>query len=132
MKHTAKYRFSVRKFLIFISMTVLSMTTGCGGGSTSSGVINTFRDECRVSNPDFPFCGADIVRCRTQDEMLYQVFEGTCPSGWTIVPDDIAFPGLACTNPEGDTFNVDADRCPAGWTQFTLNLPPFGHSIPSI
>lgn len=98
------------------------MAAGCGDGGTPSSADDMFSDECRISDPDFPFCGAHIVRCRNHDETLYQVFDDDCPAGWTVVPDDVAFPDLACTNPEGLTFNVDADQCPPGWKEFTIDF----------
>ena len=81
-----------------------------------------FDSDCRIQDPNFPFCGAQFVRCRNQDQTLYQVFDQACPAGWTVVPDDVPFPGLACTSPDGVTFNVASDQCPPGWTQFTLTL----------
>lgn len=108
-----------------ILASILSLAAACGGGgggTTSTGGGDLFNNDCRISDPNFPFCGADIVRCRNPDQTLYQIFDGVCPSGWTIVPDDVSFPPLACTNPEGVTFNVDAEQCPPGWTEFTLRL----------
>ena len=106
----------------------LSMATGCGGGSSSSGGgtasrdNNLFNNECSLSDPNFPFCGTNIVGCRNQDETLYDIFDAVCPLGWTRVPADVPFPDLACTNPEGETFQVDAEQCPPGWAEFTLTL----------
>lgn len=122
MKGTAKYRYTVHKLFILVSIFGLSMATGCGGGGTSSGSGNIFSNECSISNPDFPFCGGDWVRCRDQDDTLYQVFDKMCPPRWTVVPEGVAFPNLACTNPEGQTFNVDAEQCPPGWTEFTISF----------
>jgi len=110
------------RILIFVPLIGLSLTTGCGGGGTPSSVGDIFSDECRISDPDFPFCGENIVRCRNHDETLYQVYDEVCPPGWTVVPDDVAFPDLACTNPEGQTFNVDAEQCPPGWEEFTISV----------
>ena len=121
MKITTKYGFAVRKLLILVPIIGLSVATGCGGG-TSSGSGNLFGNDCRISDPDFPFCGGNWVRCSNQDETLYQVYDGVCPPGWTVVPENVAFPDLACTSPEGQTFNVDADECPPGWMEFTLTL----------
>jgi len=117
-------RFSGSKILL-ISVVAVFAASGCGGG-TSSGVSvndgNIFDADCRISDPGFPFCGGDWLRCRNQDQTLYQVYKSSCPSGWTVVPDEVMFPGLACTNPDGQTFNVDADQCPPGWTPFTINF----------
>lgn len=121
MKDSAKFRSTGHKLLISAAIGI-SMATGCGGGGTSSGVGNIFDNDCRISDPGFPFCGGDWVRCRDQDEVLYQVYKQVCPAGWTVVPDDVAFPNRACTNPGGQTFNVDAERCPPGWTQFTFSF----------
>lgn len=114
-------RRSVLGVLILFSLVGLSTAGGCGGG-TPSGADDIFSDECRISDPDFPFCGLNIVRCRNHDETLYQVFDEVCPPGWTVVPDDVPFPELACTNPEGQTYNVDAEKCPPGWERFTIDL----------
>ena len=125
MKNIAKHRFALREFLILVPIMGLSMATGCGGGGTSfssGGGGNLFNDECRISDPDFPFCGKNIVGCRNQDETLYDIFDAVCPPGWTRVPADVPFPDLACKNPEGETFQVDAAQCPPGWTEFTLTL----------
>lgn len=81
-----------------------------------------FDDHCGISDPGFPFCGDNWVRCTNQDRTLYQVYDKMCPEGWTPIPDNVPFPGLACTDPQGRTFNVDADQCPQGWTEFTLDL----------
>jgi len=121
MKHTSKHKFVARKSLLLVSVIGLAGLTGCGDGGTSTGG-GIFSGGCDLTDPDFPFCGADLVRCRNQDQRLYQVFDGVCPASWTVVPDDVAFPNLACTNPEGQTFNVDADQCPPGWTEFMFNL----------
>ncbi len=114
------------KLLSIRSFTAVSficlLTYGCGGGGTSSGGGNIFSNGCSISDPDFPFCGGDSVRCRNQDQTLYQVFDKVCPSGWTVVPEGVAFPSLACTNPEGQTFNVDAQQCPPGWTDFMFTF----------
>ena len=110
------------RILIFVPLIGLSLATGCGSGGTPSNAGDIFSDECRISDPDFPFCGANIVRCRNHDETLYQVFDEVCPPGWTVVPDNVAFPDLACTNPEGKTFNVDAEQCPPGWKEFTISF----------
>ena len=111
--------------LIFILL--LALVSSCGGNGSSSGASSEgdgdlFSDSCGISDPGFPFCGGNWVRCRNQDKTLYQVYQNTCPAGWTIVPDGVAFPNLACTNPQGRTFNVDGDQCPPGWTEFTINL----------
>lgn len=120
MTDAARHRFPFLRFLVLVPVIGLSAVMGCGGGTSGGG--DSFAGSCRISDPDFPFCGDDWVRCRNQDETLYQVFDQACPAGWTVVPDDVAFPGLACTNPEGQTFNVDAEQCPPGWTRFTINL----------
>ena len=120
MLNIAKY-LSPHNLLLLVTFIGLPVVTSCGGGSTSSDG-DIFNDGCGISDPGFPFCGGDWVRCRNQDQTLYQVFDKVCPTGWTIVPEDVAFPNLACTNPEGQTFNVDADQCPPGWTEFTLDL----------
>ena len=123
MKNIAKHRCALNKLRILVPVIGLSMATGCGGGGgTFSGGGNLFGGECRISDPNFPFCGGDWVRCRNQDETLYQVFDKVCPAGWTVVPEGVAFPNLACTNPEGQTFNVDAEQCPPGWTNFTFTF----------
>lgn len=126
MKSIAEY-ISFNKLLILVPIIGLSLLTNCGGGSTSSGGDifsddDIFADGCGISDPGFPFCGGNWVRCRDQDQILYQVFDKVCPTGWTIVPEDVPFPDLACTHPEGRTFNVDADQCPPGWTEFTIDL----------
>ena len=118
-------RSDVYKFLIFFFVIGIFAIAGCGGGggtSTGGGTFDgdLFDGACEISEPDFPFCGQNPVRCSNGDQTLYQIFDQTCPSGWSVVPDDVAFPGLACTSPEGQTFNVDADQCPPGWTEFTL------------
>jgi len=108
-------------FLVVIGSLIL---TGCGGGVTT-GVGNggdIFDSTCQISDPGFPFCGGDWVRCRDQAQLLYNVFHEMCPAGWTVVPDDVPFPPLACTNPQGHTFNVAADQCPAGWKKFTITF----------
>ena len=114
------------KLLTTRSFTAVSficlLTYGCGGDGTSSGGGNIFSNECSISDPDFPFCGGDWIRCRNQDQTLYQVFDKVCPTGWTVVPEDVVFPNLACTNPEGQTFNVDAQQCPPGWKEFTFTF----------
>jgi len=118
-------RYAIRstlRILFFVLLISLTLTTGCGSGGTPSNVGDIFSDECRISDPDFPFCGANVVRCRNHDETLYQVFDEVCPPGWTVVPDNVAFPDLACTNPEGQTFNVDAEQCPPGWEEFTISF----------
>ncbi len=122
MKNVTKQRLAFNKLRILVPIIGLSMATGCGGGGTSSGGGNLFSDECRISDPGFPFCGGDWVRCRNQDETLYQVFDKVCPSGWAVVSEGVAFPDLACTNPEGQTFNVDAGECPPGWTDFMFTF----------
>ncbi len=114
-------QFPLRRILTLLPVIGLLLVSGCGGGGTSGGA-NIFVGDCRISDPNFPFCGGNWVRCRNQDMTLYQVYDGACPAGWTIVPDAISFPMLACTNPEGQTFNVDADQCPAGWTKFTITF----------
>ena len=91
---------------LWVACFLAAMAGGCGGG-TSSGGDGIFNNNCRISDPDFPFCGADIVPCRNEDQTLYQVFDKVCPVGWTLVPDDVDFPPLACTNPEG----VTSDPC---------------------
>ena len=121
VEKTAKHWFAAHKLLIVVSLVGLTVATGCGGGDTSSGG-DIFSDGCEISDPAFPFCGGNWVRCRNQDQTLYQVFDTACPAGWTVVPEDVAFPNLACTNPQGQTFNVDADQCPRGWREFTLTL----------
>ncbi len=128
MKCSDTRRSVSRTPLILIAVIGFAMATGCGGGSSSSGGgmsigdDNLFSDDCRVSDPDFPFCGKDFVGCRNQDETLYDLFNEVCPPGWTIVPEDVAWPDLACRNPEGETFQVDADECPPGWTEFTIDF----------
>lgn len=116
---TVRHWLPFRKFFILIPIIGIFVSPGCGGGT--SGGANTFSD-CRISDPNFPFCGDNWVRCRNQDQTLYQVYDETCPVGWTVVPEGVAFPMLACTNPEGQTFNVDADQCPLGWTKFMINF----------
>ena len=127
MKETSKYRCAIHKLFISVLVIGLSLAAGCGGGSSSGAGIednNTsiFDPTCGVSDPDFPFCGRDLVGCRNQNQILYDLFEDACPPGWTVVPEGVAWPELACRNPQGRTFQVDADQCPPGWTEFTLTL----------
>ncbi len=121
MSNTGNRRPALRPLVALVPVIGLSVATACGGG-TSSGGGNIFSNECGITDPNFPFCGGEWVRCRSQDETLYQVFDRECPLTWTRVPEDVAFPNLACTDPEGQTFNVDAERCPPGWREFTINL----------
>lgn len=128
MKSTGKYCPALRTLLILIPVAGLAMITGCGGGSSSSGGgiaisdDNLFSEDCGISDPDFPFCGRNLVGCRNPDETLYDLFGDVCPPGWTIVPAGVPWPKLACRNPEGETFQVDADECPPGWTEFTIRF----------
>jgi hypothetical protein len=128
MKSSGRRPPALHKFLILIPLVALfSMTTGCGGGSSSGAGIadnntNIFDPTCGVSDPDFPFCGRNLVGCRNQDQILYDLFEDACPPGWTVVPEDVPWPELACRNPQGRTFQVDADECPPGWTEFTISF----------
>ena len=134
MKETSEYRCAIHKLLVLVPVIGLSLAAGCGGGGTSSGGdsssgagiaannTNIFDPTCGVSDPDFPFCGRNLVGCRNQNQILYDLFEDACPPGWTVVPEGVPWPELACRNLQGRTFQVDADQCPPGWTEFTLTL----------
>jgi len=128
MKTNSRRSPALHKLLILIPLVALfSMTTGCGGGSSSgTGTVaddtNIFDPTCGVSDPDFPFCGRNLVGCRDQNQILYDLFEDACPPGWTVVPEGVPWPELACRDPQGRTFQVDADQCPEGWSEFTLTL----------
>lgn len=124
MKTGRKYRPALHSFLIPIAVIGLSMATGCGGGSSSGGGIvsrddNIFNEDCRISDPGFPFCGK--TGCRNEGETLYGLFEA-CPPGWTGVPEGVRWPELHCRDPQGKTFQVDADQCPPGWTEITIDF----------
>jgi len=117
---------AVRVIRHFLVVCICFVLMACGGGGTSSGGGDIFSGGCALSDPKFPFCGVEFVRCRNQDGTLYKAFDQVCPSGWTVVPENVAFPDLVCTNPQGQTFNVDADQCPPGWTEFTFTFLPLG------
>lgn len=113
--------------LIIPLVVLAAVTTGCGGGSssgagTADNSTSIFDPTCSVSDPGFPFCGRDLVGCRDENQILYELFEDACPTGWTVVPEGVPWPELACRDPQGQTFQVDADECPPGWTEFTISF----------
>ncbi|MDJ0958001.1 MAG: hypothetical protein QNI91_14125 [Arenicellales bacterium] len=127
MKDTSKFRYANHKLFVSVLVIGLPLAAGCGGGSSSGAGIadndtNIFDPTCGTSDPDFPFCGRNLVGCRNQNQTLYDLFEDACPPGWTVVPEGVAWPELACRNPQGRTFQVDADECPPGWTEFEISF----------
>ncbi len=79
MKSARIYSPALHKLLIPIPIVLFLMTAGCGGSSSSGAGMaannpNIFDPTCGPSDPDFPFCGRNLVGCRDETQIFYVLF----------------------------------------------------------